>query len=81
MIGDRISDLAAAAAAGVPGRIRIDPQGLPPGTAGPAHRTVRDLPEALALLREFAAAGGTGGSEADSRSVSGTGKVAAARKD
>ena len=60
MIGDRISDMEAAAAAGVPGRIRLDPQGSPTEPAGPPHRTVRNLSEALALLQEFAASAGSG---------------------
>jgi D-glycero-D-manno-heptose 1,7-bisphosphate phosphatase len=57
LIGDRLSDIEAAAAAGVPGRIRLDPEGLPPGPAAPPHRIARNLSEALSLLREFAASG------------------------
>ena len=55
LIGDRLSDIEAAAAAGIPGRIRLDPEGLSPGPAAPPHRVARNLSEALALLREFAA--------------------------
>jgi D-glycero-D-manno-heptose 1,7-bisphosphate phosphatase len=55
LIGDKISDMQAAAAAGVSSRIRLDPQGLPVEPGVPPHRVVRDLSEALALLREFAA--------------------------
>ena len=57
LIGDRLSDIEAAAAAGVPGRILLDPAGTAAASAGPAHRVARDLLQALALLREFAAPG------------------------
>jgi D-glycero-D-manno-heptose 1,7-bisphosphate phosphatase len=60
LIGDKVSDMEAAAAAGVPGRILLDPRGLPPAEAAPPYRIARDLSEALALLREFAASGATG---------------------
>jgi D-glycero-D-manno-heptose 1,7-bisphosphate phosphatase len=55
LIGDKISDMQAAAAAGISSRIRLDPQGLPVEPGVPPHRVARDLSEALALLREFAA--------------------------
>jgi D-glycero-D-manno-heptose 1,7-bisphosphate phosphatase len=56
MIGDKISDMEAAAAAGVPERILLNPQGLPStAEAAPPHRSVRDLSEALSLLRKLAA--------------------------
>jgi D-glycero-D-manno-heptose 1,7-bisphosphate phosphatase len=57
LIGDKISDMQAAAAAGVSGRIRLDPQGLPAEPGVPPHRIARDLSEALALLQEFAEVG------------------------
>jgi D-glycero-D-manno-heptose 1,7-bisphosphate phosphatase len=56
LIGDRVSDIAAAASAGIPGRIRLDPEGKPPESGVPEHRVARDLSEALALLREFSGA-------------------------
>ena len=60
LIGDKVTDIEAAAAAGVPERIRLDPQRLASGGVAPAHRVARDLPEALALLREFAASAASG---------------------
>jgi D-glycero-D-manno-heptose 1,7-bisphosphate phosphatase len=55
LIGDRISDIAAAAAAGIPHRVRIDP-GMQPSDADAApHRVARDLREALTLLQAFGA--------------------------
>lgn len=51
LIGDRLSDIEAAAAAGIALRIRLDPLGAEPGRAGPPHRVVRTLPEALSILR------------------------------
>lgn len=56
LIGDRTSDIAAAAGAGIPVRILLDPEGRPPEPGIPDHRVARDLSEALALLRKFAAA-------------------------
>ncbi|MCC6888603.1 MAG: HAD family hydrolase [Hyphomicrobiales bacterium] len=55
MIGDRMSDIAAAAAAGIAIRIRIDPEGLPAAAGSPPHHRARDLAAALAILREAAA--------------------------
>jgi len=55
LIGDKLSDIEAAAAAGVPARILLDPLGSPPATTAPEHRIVRNLPEALVLLKEFVA--------------------------
>jgi D-glycero-D-manno-heptose 1,7-bisphosphate phosphatase len=55
-IGDKLSDIEAAAAAGIALRIRIDPTGTAADPAAPAHRVVRDLGEALALLRAAPAA-------------------------
>ena len=52
LIGDRLSDIEAAAAAGIPLRIRLDPTGTRPDPAGPQHRVVRTLPEALSILRD-----------------------------
>jgi D-glycero-D-manno-heptose 1,7-bisphosphate phosphatase len=52
LIGDRLSDMEAAAAAGIPLRIRLDPLETPADPAGPAHRVVRTLPEALSILRD-----------------------------
>lgn len=51
LIGDRLDDMEAAAAAGVPLRIRIAGEGASADAAGPPHRVVRSLPDALALLR------------------------------
>jgi D-glycero-D-manno-heptose 1,7-bisphosphate phosphatase len=51
LIGDKISDIEAAAAAGIIERIRIDPRELPQDVAAPSHRVVRDLGAALTLLR------------------------------
>ena len=53
LIGDRLSDIEAAAAAGIPVRIRLDPLGTRP--IRPARRTsvVRTLPEALSILRDL----------------------------
>lgn len=60
LIGDKLSDIEAAAAAGVPERILLDSEGIAAATAGPAHRVARDLSQALALLREFTGAGPSG---------------------
>jgi D-glycero-D-manno-heptose 1,7-bisphosphate phosphatase len=60
LIGDKISDIEAAAAAGIAERIRIDPGGMPPDPAAPSHRVVRDLGAALLLLAERGAARRTG---------------------
>jgi D-glycero-D-manno-heptose 1,7-bisphosphate phosphatase len=54
LIGDKMSDMQAAASAGVPGRIRLDPQGRPADPDGPPYRVARNLSEALALVQEFA---------------------------
>lgn len=50
LIGDQISDIEAAAAAGIPLRIRVDPASTP--SAGVLHWVVYDLAEALTLLRK-----------------------------
>ena len=55
LIGDKVSDIEAAASAGIALRIRLDPQGMPPDPSVPPHRVVRSLPEALALLRDVRA--------------------------
>ena len=55
LIGDRLSDIEAAAAAGIPLRIRLDPLGTPADPAGPPHRVARTLPEALSILRNVQA--------------------------
>jgi D-glycero-D-manno-heptose 1,7-bisphosphate phosphatase len=52
LIGDRLSDIEAAAAAGIALRIRLDPLGTPADPAGPSHRVVRTLLEALSVLRD-----------------------------
>jgi D-glycero-D-manno-heptose 1,7-bisphosphate phosphatase len=51
VIGDKISDIRAGAAAGIALRILIAPHGPRGGDDVPAHRTVADLAAALALLR------------------------------
>jgi D-glycero-D-manno-heptose 1,7-bisphosphate phosphatase len=51
LIGDKISDIAAGAAAGVKLRIRIDPLATPPGAGDPPHQVVRNLEDALFLLQ------------------------------
>jgi D-glycero-D-manno-heptose 1,7-bisphosphate phosphatase len=51
LIGDKLSDIEAAAAAGIPLRIRLDPAGIPPEAGDPPHHVVRCLPEARILLR------------------------------
>jgi D-glycero-D-manno-heptose 1,7-bisphosphate phosphatase len=55
-IGDKLSDIEAAAAAGIALRIRLDPTGAAADPEAPAHRVLRDLGEALALLRAAPAA-------------------------
>jgi D-glycero-D-manno-heptose 1,7-bisphosphate phosphatase len=52
LIGDRLSDIEAAAAAGIAVRIRLDPLGTWAGPADPPHHVVRTLPEALSILRD-----------------------------
>jgi histidinol phosphatase-like enzyme len=44
MIGDSIEDMQAAEAAGVPLRIRIDPEGKEPTADDPAHRSCEASP-------------------------------------
>jgi D-glycero-D-manno-heptose 1,7-bisphosphate phosphatase len=51
LVGDRPGDIVAAAAAGVPLRIRLDPRGFPPEPSIPPHIVVRDLAEALSRLK------------------------------
>jgi D-glycero-D-manno-heptose 1,7-bisphosphate phosphatase len=60
LIGDKLSDIEAAAAAGVLERILLDPLGLGSEPQVPPHRVARDLSQALALLREFALSGAAG---------------------
>ena len=55
LIGDSMSDIEAAAAAGIPERIRVDVAGTATDAAAPPHRVVRDLGEALVLLRTLCA--------------------------
>jgi D-glycero-D-manno-heptose 1,7-bisphosphate phosphatase len=57
LIGDKLDDMAAAAAAGVPLRILVNARGGGPATDNPLHQVVRDLTEALALLRAQLAPG------------------------
>jgi D-glycero-D-manno-heptose 1,7-bisphosphate phosphatase len=52
LIGDRLSDIEAAAAAGIALRIRLDPLGTRTAPASPPHHVVRTLPEALSILRD-----------------------------
>jgi D-glycero-D-manno-heptose 1,7-bisphosphate phosphatase len=57
-IGDRITDTQAAAAAGIERRIMLDRNGTPAGLQAPPHRVVRNLEEALSVLRsEYPVAG------------------------
>ena len=58
LVGDKRDDIAAAAAAGVPLRIRLDPQGLPPDPALPPHIVARHLAEALSCLKARCEPGG-----------------------
>jgi D-glycero-D-manno-heptose 1,7-bisphosphate phosphatase len=51
MIGDRMDDMVAAAAAGIKSRIRVDVNENAHKGALPKHRVVRDLAEALDVLR------------------------------
>jgi D-glycero-D-manno-heptose 1,7-bisphosphate phosphatase len=52
LVGDRLSDMAAAAAAGIPMRIRLDTAGTSAESAGAPHIVVRSLAAALACLKE-----------------------------
>jgi D-glycero-D-manno-heptose 1,7-bisphosphate phosphatase len=52
-IGDKTSDIEAAAAAGIERRIRLDVRGSQ--SSGPACRVARDLAQALSILRQWAA--------------------------
>ena len=61
LIGDKLTDIEAAAAAGIPERILLDSRGLASASAVPPHRVAVDLPQALALLREFGLSGAIGG--------------------
>ena len=54
LIGDQLSDIAAAAAAGIRQRIRVG--SAAPGADAPTHEAAADLVEALALLRSAAGA-------------------------
>ena len=56
LIGDKMSDIEAAAAAGVPLRLRLDPNEVP--VPGPGHLVVRDLAAALSVLRQKCLVGG-----------------------
>jgi D-glycero-D-manno-heptose 1,7-bisphosphate phosphatase len=51
LIGDRLSDIEAGAAAGIKLRIRIDPLAPQPSASDPPHQVVRNLEEALFLLQ------------------------------
>jgi histidinol phosphatase-like enzyme len=51
LIGDTISDIKAGAAAGIKLCIRIDPLAPQPSTSDPPHQVVRNLEEALFLLK------------------------------
>jgi D-glycero-D-manno-heptose 1,7-bisphosphate phosphatase len=53
VIGDQSTDIAAAAAAGIPVRIRLDPDGAPPDSRLPRHIVVRDLASALLCLKDM----------------------------
>jgi D-glycero-D-manno-heptose 1,7-bisphosphate phosphatase len=50
LVGDKIEDMEAAAAAGVPLRIRIDAGAERPLVGSPPHHVVRNLAEALSVL-------------------------------
>jgi D-glycero-D-manno-heptose 1,7-bisphosphate phosphatase len=52
-IGDKMSDIEAAQAAGIVLRIRLDPNGRSPDPAAPSHHVIRSLSEALPLLADF----------------------------
>jgi D-glycero-D-manno-heptose 1,7-bisphosphate phosphatase len=56
VIGDKISDICAGAAAGIGLRVLIGAQQLGVGDDVPSHRAVADLAAALVLLRDYAAA-------------------------
>jgi D-glycero-D-manno-heptose 1,7-bisphosphate phosphatase len=51
LIGDSMSDIQCAAAAGIGIRIRLDPLGAAPAPDAPAHEVRRDLGEVLSYLR------------------------------
>ena len=51
LIGDKNSDMEAAAAAGIVERIKIDPRNVQPDPTAPPHRVLQNLGQALALLR------------------------------
>jgi len=57
LVGDKLSDIEAAAAAGLAWCIRLDPDGTTAGPGHPPHHVVRNLAEALAALRRYALAG------------------------
>jgi D-glycero-D-manno-heptose 1,7-bisphosphate phosphatase len=61
LIGDKLDDMAAAAAAGVPLRIRVDASRVNPPGGGPPHLVVHDLAAALAVLRAHTAPHGNHG--------------------
>jgi D-glycero-D-manno-heptose 1,7-bisphosphate phosphatase len=52
LIGDKNSDIEAAAAAGIVERVKIDSQGARPAPTVPAHRVLQNLGQALTILQE-----------------------------
>jgi D-glycero-D-manno-heptose 1,7-bisphosphate phosphatase len=52
LIGDKISDIEAGAAAGIKLCIRIDPLASLPGASDPPHQVVRNLADAMFLLQQ-----------------------------
>ena len=60
LVGDKMSDVEAGAAAGIGLRILVRPQAATPATGMPAHARVADLAAALALLRSRFAPLGSG---------------------
>jgi len=51
LIGDSMSDIECAAAAGIGIRVRLDPMGTAPAPDAPDHDVLRDLGEVLRFLR------------------------------
>jgi D-glycero-D-manno-heptose 1,7-bisphosphate phosphatase len=51
ILGDKMSDIEAGAAAGIGLRILVAPRDAKEGQGAPSHEMVGDLSEALALLR------------------------------
>jgi D-glycero-D-manno-heptose 1,7-bisphosphate phosphatase len=50
LIGDKLSDIEAAAAAGIPLRIRLDAEGVRSSADAPAHHVAQNLQDALRIL-------------------------------